>query len=108
MHKFISKTGRKKLSHQEKNVTWESLFPSRIMDAASDAALCCDSTCIAIPTSARAKEGASFMPSPTCKEIISLNFSSFYARVSQYHQLQLLNMRVTIYHLLLPSRRHNL
>lgn len=36
-----------------------------MMDAASDAAVSCDPACKAIPTWARAKEGASFMPSPT-------------------------------------------
>lgn len=35
------------------------------MDAAFEAAVSCPSTCKAIPTSARAREGASLMPSPT-------------------------------------------
>lgn len=48
--------------------TWESLFPRSIIDAASEAAVSCASVCRAIPTSARAKDGASLMPSPTFGE----------------------------------------
>ena len=65
VHKY---NWKKEIKSPGKEFTCEILFPRSIMDAASDAALCCDSTCKAIPTSARAKEGASFMPSPTYKE----------------------------------------
>lgn len=45
--------------------TCESLLPKRITDAALDAALSLASICNATPTSASAKDGASFIPSPT-------------------------------------------
>lgn len=45
--------------------TCESLFPRSMIDAAFEAAVSCASTRKAIPTSARAREGASLMPSPT-------------------------------------------
>lgn len=60
------KTGKKWIKFSgESYHTWESLFPTSTMDAASDAAFSCDPVCRAIPTSASASEGASFMPSPT-------------------------------------------
>lgn len=49
--------------------TCESLFPRSIMDAALDAAFSCASIRKAMPTSARAKDGASFMPSPTFEKV---------------------------------------
>ena len=49
--------------------TCESLFPRSTIDAASDAAFSCIPVFTAIPTSASAKEGASFIPSPTYKEL---------------------------------------
>lgn len=45
--------------------TCDSLLPKRITEAASDAAFSFASICKAIPTSASAREGASFIPSPT-------------------------------------------
>lgn len=62
LHKLIKND--KNCNIQRKH-TCESLFPRSIMDAAVDAAFSCASICSAIPTSARAKDGASFMPSPT-------------------------------------------
>jgi len=46
----------------------ESLFPRSTIEAASEAAFSCVSVFKAIPTSARVKEGASFIPSPTCNK----------------------------------------
>jgi len=51
------------------NLTCESLLPRSTMDATSDAAFSWASFWMAIPTSARAKEGASFIPSPTFKNL---------------------------------------
>jgi hypothetical protein len=48
-----------------KNLTWESLLPSRTTEAASEAAFSFEWVRMAIPTSAAAKDGASFIPSPT-------------------------------------------
>lgn len=45
------------------------------MEAAFEAAFSCPSTWRAIPTSARAKDGASFMPSPTFKRTRHVSFS---------------------------------
>lgn len=61
-----------------KTSTWESLFPRRITEAASDAAFSFASICKATPTSASAKDGASFMPSPIWKhdEIIRIFIQS--------------------------------
>lgn len=49
--------------------TCDNLFPRSIMDAALDAAFSWASIRRAIPTSARARDGASFMPSPTFKKL---------------------------------------
>ena len=48
------------------------------MDAASDAAFSWASICRAIPTSARARHGASFMPSPTLMKQGILEQHHFY------------------------------
>lgn len=55
-------------SGNKKGHTCEILFPISMMDDASDAAFSWPSFCSAIPTSATAKEGASFIPSPTLKK----------------------------------------
>jgi len=51
------------------NLTCESLLPRSTMDATSDATFSWASFWMAIPTSAKAKEGASFIPSPTFKNL---------------------------------------
>jgi hypothetical protein len=55
----------RKMNRAGQELTWESLLPNKTTEAASEAAFSLEWVCIAIPTSAAAKDGVSFIPSPT-------------------------------------------
>lgn len=80
------------------NHTCESLLPRRTTEAASDAAFSFASIFKAIPTSASAKEGASFMPSPTYK--VRIKYVSM--TVTMYSSLTMPN-NCKASHLQLPA-----
>lgn len=81
-----------------KMLTCESLFPRSIIEAALEAAFSCPSTCKAIPTSARAREGASLIPSPTFWRLSSVGYLKVTTKKEHFIVDNNYNYSITIHH----------